>query len=118
MRYRKWKSKTAAREFANTMETIKSFCDENGIDYSRTCDSYYFNLKGVNYRVSNHTVELSNYKAYDEFGNKMRELYHPNRREENTIYITAGKTRIMEIYNDLKAGYKLDKRGYRKEVLE
>lgn len=113
--YRKWKpSKTAARQYADTMEQIKIFCNENGIDHSKTCDSYYFCVNGVNYRVSNHTVESSNYKAYDEFGNKVRELYHPNGREDNTVYITAGKTRIREIYNDLKAGYSLDKRGNRK----
>lgn len=112
--YKKWKpSKTAAKQFADTMSTIKEFCNNNGIDYSKTCDSYYFSINGVNYRVSNHTVELSNYKAYDEFGNKIRELYHPNGREENTVYITAGKTRIMDIYNDLKAGYQLNKRGNR-----
>ena len=116
MGYRKWKpSKTAARQFANTMDQIKSFCDDNGIDYSSSCDSYYFKLNGVNYRVSNHTIEMSNYKAYDEFGNKIRELYHPNGRVDDTVYITAGKTRIMDIYNDLKAGYKLDKRGNKKE---
>ena len=70
-------------------------------------------LNGINYRVSNHTVETSNSKAYDDFGNKTRELYHPQGREDNTVYITAGKTRIIDIYNDLKAGYKLDKRGNR-----
>ena len=113
--YRKWRpSKTAAREFASTMEKIREFCNENGIDYSRTYDSYYFSINGVNYRVSNHTVEPSNCKAYDEFGNKVRELYHPGGREKNTVYITAGKTRIMDIYNDLKAGYRLDKRGNRR----
>lgn len=115
--YKKWKpSKTAARQFTDTMSTIKEFCNNNGIDYSKTCDSYYFGINGVNYRVSNHTVEMSNYKAYDEFGNKVRELYHPNGREENTVYITAGKTRIMDIYNDLKAGYQLDKRGRRQTL--
>lgn len=113
--YRKWRpSKTATREFASTMEKIRGFCNENGIDYSRTCDSYYFVLNGVRYRISNHTVEMSNSKAYDIYGNQVRELYHPNGREENTVYITAGKTRIMDIYNDLKAGYTLDKRGNRK----
>ena len=31
--HRKWKpSKTAAREFAGTMDKIKSFCYENGIE--------------------------------------------------------------------------------------
>lgn len=29
------------------------------------------------------------------------------------ICITAGKTRIMDIYSDLEAGYKLDRRGNR-----
>lgn len=112
--YKKWKpSKTAAKEYAETINKIKEFCDENGIHYSKTCNSYYFRLNGINYRVSNHTVEASNYKAYDEFGNKVRELYHPNGREDGVIYITAGKTRIIEIYNDLKAGYKLNKRGNR-----
>ena len=115
MGYGKWRpSKTKAREYANTMQTIKLFCDDNGIEYSKSCDSYYFMVNGINYRVSNHTIESSNYKAYDEFGNQVRELYHPNGREENTVYITAGKTRIMEIYNDLKAGYVLDKRGNRR----
>ena len=112
---KKWKpSKSAAREFASTMNRIKEFCDNNGISYSKTCDSYYFQINGVNYRVSNHTIETSNFRAYDEFGNKIRDLYHPDGREEDTVYITASKTRIIDIYNDLKAGYKLDKRGYRK----
>jgi len=115
MAYRKWKpSKTAAREYAETMDRIKDFCNENGIDYSRTCDSYYFFLDGKKYRVSNHTIETSNAGAYDELGRKNRELYHPEGRDENTVYITAGKTRIIEIYNDLKNGYELDKRGNRK----
>ncbi len=117
MGYKKWKpSKTAAREFAKTMDQIKTFCNENGINYSKTCDSYYFHIDGVNYRVSNHTVELSNRKAYDEFGNQIREEYHPGGRKESTVYITAGKTRIMDIYNDLKSGYQLDKRGNRKRI--
>ena len=113
--YKKWKpSKSAARQYATTIDQIKTFCNENGIHYSRTCDSYYFRLNGINYRVSNHTIEASNYKAYDEFGNKVRDLYHPGGREENTVYITAGKTRIMDIYKNLKTGYQLDKRGNRR----
>lgn len=112
---RRWKpSKSAAREFAEKMDEIKKFCNENGIDYSLSCDSYYFIVNGIKYRVSNHTIEASNYKAYDEDGNIIRELYHPNGRESDTIYITAGKTRIMDIYNDLKNGYELDKRGNRR----
>ena len=108
----KWKpSKTAKREFAQKMSEIDEFCEKNGINQSRTSDSYYFTLNGKNYRVSNHTVAASNKGAYDEFGNKVRDVYHPNGEEEGTIYITAGKTRLMDIYNDLKNGYKLDRRG-------
>ena len=113
--YRKWKpSKTAKKEFAQKMDEIKDFCHENGIEHSLSKDSYYFRLNGKNYRVSNHSVEASNAHAYDMFGNQTRELYHPEGRDDDTIYIHASKTRIVEIYNDLKNGYELDGRGYRK----
>jgi hypothetical protein len=51
--------------------------------------------------------------AYNEFGEQIREKYHENKESDDVIYITAGKTRIIEIYNDLKAGHKLDRRGNR-----
>lgn len=111
----KWKpSRSAAREFAAQMREIEKFCADNGISQSRTSDSYYFYLNGKSYRVSNHTIAASNRGAYDEIGNKIRDKYHENGEEPETIYITAGKTRIIEIYNDLKAGYELDRRGNRK----
>lgn len=111
----KWKpSKTAKREFAEKMREIDAFCKQNGISQSYSSDSYYFALNGKNYRVSNHTVEASNRHAFNELGEKTREFYHPNGREEDTIYITASKTRIIEIYKDLFAGYELDGRGSRK----
>lgn len=110
----KWKpSKTAKQEFAQKMSEIDQFCADNGIQPSMTNDSYYFMVNGQEYRVSNHTVAASNRGAYDEFGNQVREKYHPNGEEKDIIYITAGKTRIMEIYNDLVAAYKLDRRGNR-----
>ena len=113
MAYRKWKpSKSQARAFAQEMEEIAEFCVENGISQSRSGDSYYFTIDGKRYRVSNHTISASNRGAFDELtGEKRRELYHDGISEE--IEITAGKTRIREIYNDLKAGYELDKRGFR-----
>lgn len=114
MAYR-WKPSKAKRvEFAQEMVRIDEFCREHGISKSSSSDSYYFTVKGQNYRVSNHTIESSNRAAYDDFGGLKRELYHPNGREDNTVYITASKTRIIDIYNDLVAGYQLDKRGYRK----
>lgn len=111
MAYR-WKpSKAKAREFAKTMSEIDSFCREHGIIASRTNDSYYFTLNGTNYRVSNHSVERSNEKAFDDFGNQLRELYHAEGRKRDTIYIHASKTRLIEIYNNLANGLVLDGKG-------
>jgi len=116
IRYKYKPSKTKAREFAQTMDTIDQFCRENGISQSKSSDSYYFILDGKSYRISNHTIAASNRGAYNDFGEKIREKYHEDKESSDTIYITAGKTRIMQIYNDLKAGYELDRRGNRKEI--
>ncbi len=111
----KWKpSKTAKREFAQKMDEIQTFCSENGISQSRNGDSYYFSINGTEYRVSNHSIESSNARAYDEFGNQIREKYHDDTRCEVVVYIHASKTRIIEIYNDLKQGIELDGRGQRR----
>lgn len=112
---KRWKpSKAAKREYAVKMEQIATFCKDHGITQSRNGDSYYFVIDGINYRVSNHTVEKSNSAAYDEIYGKIRDEYHPNGRDSETVYIHAGKTRIIDIYNDLSAGYELDGRGNRK----
>jgi hypothetical protein len=111
----KWKpSKAAAREYAQKMEEIGAFCSANGITASRSGDSYYFSINGQEYRVSNHSVEASNAGAVNWIGEKTREEYHPDGRRADVIYIHASKTRIIEIYNDLKAGHELDGRGNRK----
>lgn len=90
----KWKpSKTALKEFAKKMDEIDEFCKNNGISQSTSSDSYYFDIDGQSYRVSNHSVESSKYH---------------NGRKEGVIYIHASKTRIIEIYENLKAGKKLD----------
>ena len=116
MGYGKWRpSKTAAREFAAKMDEIQDFCAMHGIDMSSRGDSYYFTVAGRKYRVSNHTVDASNAHARTELGEQVREVYHPGGREDDTVYIHASKTRIIEIYNDLVAGYELDGRGNRKE---
>lgn len=108
----KWRpSKTQAKQFAQQMQEIDEFCAENGIEQSASGDSYYFRINGQKYRVSNHTVATSNKGAYDEIYGAKRKLYHPEGEEEDTIYITASKTRIIDIYNNLKAGKKLDRRG-------
>lgn len=113
MAYRYKMSRTAKRAFAVKMQEIDRFCADNGIDRSLSSDSYYFTLNGQRYRVSNHSVEASNSKARSETGEFLREKYHPDGREDDVTYIHAGKTRIIDIYNDLKAGYHLDGRGNR-----
>lgn len=108
----RWRpSKTAAREFAAKMQEIEDFCSAHGITMSSHRNSYYFEIRGQKYRVSNHSVETSNAGAYDWIGAKTRDLYHPCGREPDVIYIHAGKTRIVEIYNLLAAGVELDGRG-------
>ena len=115
MAYRKWRpSRAAVRQYKEQLDTIQEFCDANGIWYSGTMDSYYFTVNGQKYRVSNHSVEKSNAAAKNWMGEQVRQVYHPGGREEDTVYIHAGKTRIVEIYNDLVAGYPLDGRGNRK----
>mgnify|MGYP003186151079 FL=1 len=114
--YRYKPSKTKIREYAEKMDMIDDFCSKNNISRSANSDSYYFEINGQKYRVSNHSVESSNRGAYEEGTHEqIRELYHPEGREKDTIYIHAGKTRIMEIYENLKAGKELDGRGNIKE---
>lgn len=105
-----WKpNKDQARDYAEKMKKIDDFCKENDIYVSISGDSYYFNIAGQDYRVSNHTISKSDEGMFNEFGEKIRDSYHTNNK--NVICITAGKTRIIDIYNNLKAGKKLDKRG-------
>lgn len=105
-------SKSAAREFAAKMKEIDDFCIKHGIQQSSSSDSYYFTLNECRYRVSNHTIDASNRKAFNEFGEQVREIYHES-ADDDLICITASKTRIIEIYTDLVNGYKLDRRGRR-----
>ena len=118
MRRNHWRpSKAQCREFAATMNRIDDFCRKHGISQSASSDSYYFTMNGQKYRVSNHTVAASNRARFGEYNfitgrcEEMRPSYHPNGEEEDTIYITAGKTRIIDIYESLAAGYELDRRG-------
>lgn len=107
-------SKAKRIQFAKEIKKIEDFCTKNDIIASRNNDSYYFTLNDINYRVSNHTIEASNKAAFDiDTGMYKRDLYHETKRKDDTVYIHAGKTRIMDIYNDLKAGYKLNGKGYR-----
>lgn len=109
----KWKpSKSDRAAYGEKMREIEAFCKANGISTSFSGDSYYFTLNGKQYRISNHTIEASDARAFREDGTQWRDLYHGG-REHNTVYITASKTRIIEIYTDLQAGIALDARGRR-----
>ncbi|MDL2294093.1 hypothetical protein LJC60_05620 [Ruminococcaceae bacterium OttesenSCG-928-D13] len=108
-------SKDDKAEYAEKMREIEAFCEEKSIHRSLGGSSYYFTLNGQDYRVSNHTVDASNRKAYREDGYgrevQIREEYHPGGETSDTVYITAGKLRIIEIYTALAEGKKLDRRG-------
>lgn len=107
-------SRTKWTQFAKEMKEIEDFCTKNNIIASRNNDSYYFTLNDISYRVSNPTIEASNKAAFDiDTGIYKRDLYHETERKDDTVYIHASKTRIMDIYNDLKAEYKLNGKGYR-----
>ena len=110
MRYTYRPSKTKAREFAQTMDEIDSFCHEHAISRSNSMDSYYFTVNGKRYRVSNHTVSASDKGMYDAYGVKIRESYHAD--DADLICITAGKTRLIEVYNNIVAGIDINKRGF------
>lgn len=84
-------SKAKQKEFAEQMSKIRKYCLDNNITISSSNDSYYFDLNGKTYRVSNHSPNVINGK--------------------NDINITASKLRIIEIYENLKKGYALDNRG-------
>jgi hypothetical protein len=87
-------SKIKQREYAEEMRKIRDYCINNNITISSSGDSYYFDLNGKTYRVSNHSPNII-------------------KNGKNDIYITASKMRIVEIYEDLKNGYELDSRGRR-----
>lgn len=103
-------SKTEAVEFANKMKEISEYCIHNGIDSSISKDSYYFSVNGTRYRISNHTIAKSNKEAFRD-GIKMRDEYHPEGEEEDTVYITASKTRLIEIHKAILDGKALNRRG-------
>jgi hypothetical protein len=96
-------SKVAAKAYSAELDNIAAFCNENDIVFSGTMDSYYFTLNNKKYRVSNHSVESSRKNS--------KGLYHTDGRKDDTIYIHAGKTRIIGIYTLLKQGKKLDGHG-------
>lgn len=102
-------SRTAAREFAQRMSEIEYYCNEHGISFSQSMDSFYFRFNGKKYRVSNHSVEASNRNRR----NSGKEIFHDEGRDEY-VNIFASKTRLIEVHKNVLSGAEIDGRGYRK----
>lgn len=117
MRTRRWRpTKAQMKEYISKMNEIDEFCKVHNIERSASSDSYYFTLNGQDYRISNHTIEASNKRAYDGSGRQKRHKYHPDEREDNIKYIHASKTRLIEIYKILETGCEVD--GYGMPIIK
>ena len=104
------------RNFAIKMKQIIKFCMANKIYMAANYNSYSFWLNGKRYLVTNYNFD--DYKKYlkklSGQGFAPATIYLKmleNEYDDNVIRIQASKLRIMEIYNDLKAGKQLDKNG-------
>ena len=104
------------RNFAIKMKQIIKFCMANKIYMAANYNSYSFWLNGKRYLVTNYNFD--DYKKYlkklSNQGFSPAAMYLKmleNEYDDNVIRIQASKLRIMEIYNDLKAGKQLDKNG-------
>ena len=100
------------RDFAIKMKEITRFCLKNNIQIGTNHNSYTFSLNGKNYIVSNFGTD--DFKKYiTKLANQgiKEAVRYLQILEKEIISIQASKLRIMEIYNDLKAGKQLDKNG-------
>ena len=100
------------RDFAIKMKEITRFCLKNNIQIGTNHNSYTFSLNGKNYIVSNFGTD--DFKKYiTKLANQgiKEATRYLQILEKEIISIQASKLRIMEIYNDLKAGKQLDKNG-------
>ena len=111
--YRYKPTRKEVEEFKNKMNEVEEFLDKHpNVSASLSRDSFYFELNGQHYRVSNHSIEASNARAYDKWTHEqIREKYHDDNRDKDTFYIHASKTRIIEIYNAIASGMKVNGRG-------
>ena len=105
------------RDFAIKMKEITRFCLKNNIQIGTNHNSYTFSLNGKNYIVSNFgTDDFKKYIAKLANQGVKEAARYLQILEKEIISIQASKLRIMEIYNDLKAGKQLDKNG--REILK
>lgn len=100
------------RDFAIKIKEITRFCLKNNIQIGTNHNSYTFSLNGKNYIVSNFGTD--DFKKYiTKLANQgvKEATRYLQILEKEIISIRASKLRVMEIYNDLKAGKQLDKHG-------
>lgn len=78
------------------MNEIEEYCANNNISKSLRSDSYYFTYNGVEYRISNHSVEVS--------VSNTGERYHGNSEEyRNKIFcVHASKVRLIDIHQAVR----------------
>ena len=107
--YRFKPSKSAIIEFAKKMDEIDDFCKENNIIQSSTSDSYYFSINSIKFRISNHSIQQSNLKAFNDLGQRIRNDYHNS--DDFYVEILASKTRLIDIYTSLINNVLIDYRG-------
>jgi len=106
---------------AKEERSLNRFCLANGIKRSKKGVSFYFEIDGKKYRVSDHTIEESKQgqllKA--QMGTVLtgRDIvpnyYHNEEKDEGVIQIDAPKNRLIQIYKDIQSGYQVDREGKR-----
>jgi hypothetical protein len=70
-------SKAAREAFGAQMREIEAYCRKNDIHQSLKSDSYYFKVAGQAYRVSNHSVEISDRGMWNEHVDRIEHAGQP-----------------------------------------
>ena len=76
---------------------LNAFCKEHNI--TRCGDEFYFDLDGVQYRISRYKIQATDPKVVHGIP-KPKPLY-----QKQTIYFQAKRNMVRLIYNSLVAGY-------------
>lgn len=100
-------------EVKYTDKEIIKFCLENNVEYSTPLFSFYFEIDGKKYLVSEKRVSTNLTQQFDERGNPTVAFWHSLSNILNSTKIIARKGRLIDIYQDLKNGYELDMNGER-----
>ena len=102
-----WKARAAERRYLASRPVepwtseqeaeLSAFCAAEGIRRSRNGDSFYFSAQGKQYRISNHSEEISNAWGKNLNGKRIRGSYHSPK--SRTVSILAPKSKVKEIYS-------------------